>query len=178
MPGPYLIQKNVIMAVFEQNSSILMSFWPKDEGIRDEGRRTREEEIRIITIANEILGVELEFMKEDSPIQKKSYAFSLSVVSLYKKLKNKNEFVFATQILKSGTSIGANVEEAVGAQSKKDFFMKITIAYKEARETNYWLRLLKDSDYISNTDAVNLINEVQELLRLLGTIQKTVKRNS
>lgn len=80
---------------------------------------------RIRAIVNEILAVELEFMKEDSPIQKKSYAFSLSIVRLYKKLrnKNKNEFVLATQILKSGTSIGANVEEAVGAQSRKDFFI-------------------------------------------------------
>ena len=54
--------------------------------------------------------------------------------------------------------------------------MKITIAYKEARETNYWLRILKDSDYISNSEALDLINDVQELLKLLGTIQKTVKR--
>ena len=139
--------------------------------MKDEGRR-------IGAVVNEIPVVELEFMKEDSPIQKKSYTFSLSIVKLCRKLKNKNEFVLATQILKSGTSIGANVEEAVGAQSRKDFFMKITIAYKEARETNYWLRILKDSDYISNSDALDLINDVQELLKLLGTIQKTVKRNS
>jgi len=116
-------------------------------------------------------------MKEDSPIQIKSYEFSLSIVELYKNLKQQKEFVLATQILKSGTSIGANVEEAVGAQSGKDFFMKMTIAYKEARETNYWLRILKDSDYINKSEALELINKVQELLKLLGTIQKTVLKN-
>ena len=116
-------------------------------------------------------------MKEESPIQKKSYAFSLSIVKLYQKLKSENEFVLAQQILKSGTSIGANVEEAVGAQCGKDFFMKMTIAYKEARETNYWLRILKDSNYIGLTESSKLINDVHELLKLLGTIQKTVKQN-
>jgi len=80
--------------------------------------------------------------------------------------------------LKSGTSIGANVEEAVGAQSRKDFFMKITIAYKEARETSYWIKLLKDSGYIDQPDASNLIEDVNEILKLLNTIRKTVKSNS
>ncbi len=116
-------------------------------------------------------------MKEESPIQKRSFAFSLSIVKLYQKLKSENEFVLAGQILKSGTSIGANVEEAVGAQSGKDFFMKITIAYKEARETMYWIRILKDCDYIKKGEALELLDKVQELLKLLGTIQKTVKQN-
>lgn len=92
----------------------------------------------------EIAKQELVLMKYQSPIQSKSYKFSILIINLYQKLQEKNEFVLARQILKSGTSIGANVEEAVGAQSGKDFFRKITIAYKEARETNYWLRLLRD----------------------------------
>lgn len=116
-------------------------------------------------------------MKDESPIQRKSYTFALSIIKLCDKLKTENEYILAGQILKSGTSIGANVEEAIGAQSSKDFFMKITIAYKETRETMYWLRLLKDCDLISQDEASKMICDVQELLKLLGTIQKTVKRN-
>ena len=101
----------------------------------------------------------------------------MAIVNLYQELKEKREFVFAHQILKSGTSIGANVNEAVGAQSRKDFYMKITIAYKEAKETNYWLRLLRDSKYIDRKQSSKLINDVNEILKLLTTIRKTVKRN-
>ena len=87
----------------------------------------------------------------------------------------KRELVLSKQILKSGTSIGANIEEAVGGQSKRDFFMKITIAYKEARETKYWLRLLKDSDFLDKECALKMISKVDELLRIIGSIQKTTK---
>lgn len=125
----------------------------------------------------EIAKQELVLMKYQSPIQSKSYKFSILIINLYQKLQEKNEFVLARQILKSGTSIGANVEEAVGAQSGKDFFMKITIAYKEARETNYWLRLLRDCNYIDHEESLKLINDIEELLKLLTSIQKTVKRN-
>lgn len=117
-------------------------------------------------------------MRDESPIQRKSYAFSLSVINLYRKLQGQNEFVLARQVLKSGTSIGANVEEAIGAQTQKDFYMKITIAFKEARETNYWLRLLRDSNYINKEESSKLLNDVTELLKLLVTIQKTVKRTT
>ena len=79
----------------------------------------------------------------DNIIQKKSFQFSLNIISLYKKLKNEREFIISKQLLKSGTSIGANVEEAIAAQSRKDFINKMSIAYKEARETNYWLKLQK-----------------------------------
>ncbi len=88
-------------------------------------------------------------MKKDNVIKEKSYAFALRIIKLYKYLcKEKNEFVLSKQILRSGTSIGANIEEAVGSQSQKDFIAKLSIAYKESRETHYWIRLLKDSDYI------------------------------
>jgi four helix bundle protein len=81
----------------------------------------------------------------DNVIQEKSYIFAIRIVRLYKYLiKQQKEFVLAKQILRSGTSIGANIEEAIGGQSKKDFLSKLSIAYKEARETNYWLRILKD----------------------------------
>ena len=83
-------------------------------------------------------------MKEENIIQTKSYAFAVRIVRLHKHLINtKKEYVLSKQILRSGTSIGANVEEAIGGQSKADFIHKLAIAYKEARETSYWLRLLQ-----------------------------------
>jgi len=85
--------------------------------------------------------------------------------------------VLGQQILKSGTSIGANVEEAIGAQSRKDFFMKMTIAYKEARESNYWLMLLREGGYLSAKKAESMLNDNQEILKLLGSIQKAIRRN-
>jgi len=89
-------------------------------------------------------------MKDDNIIQIKSYAFAVRIVKAYQFLSNdKKEFVLSKQLLRCGTSIGANVEEAIGGQSDKDFFAKLSIAYKEARETHYWIRLLKDTDYLS-----------------------------
>jgi len=80
-------------------------------------------------------------------VQDKSYAFALKIIGLCENLRvQKKEYVLSQQILKSGTSIGANVEEAIGGQSEKDFLAKMNIAYKEARESKYWLRLLKDSN--------------------------------
>jgi len=81
------------------------------------------------------------------------------------------------QLLRCGTSIGANIEEAIGGQSSKDFFAKLTISYKEARETHYWIRLLKDTSYLSLEEADSLLKDVDELLRIIGSIQKTI-RNS
>ena len=117
-------------------------------------------------------------MKKDNIVQIKSYAFSIRIVNLYKYLsQEKREFVLSKQLLRSGTSIGANVEEAIGGQSRKDFFAKLTIAYKEARESHYWIRLLRDTDYLSEEEANGLVKDVEELLKIIGSIQKTV-RNS
>ncbi|WP_246035832.1 four helix bundle protein [Winogradskyella algicola] len=91
-------------------------------------------------------------MKENI-IATKTYNFAISIVNLSKALVSKNEYVLSRQILKSGTSIGANVEEAIGGISKKDFRAKMSISYKEARETHYWLRILRDTNYIT-TDVV------------------------
>ena len=111
-------------------------------------------------------------MKEKNLIRDKSYQFALKIINVFKHLqKDKNEFVLSKQLLKSGTSIGANIEEAIGGQTKKDFFTKITIAYKEARETNYWIRLLRDSHYLSDEVAQQLLNDCNEILKILGTIQ-------
>jgi four helix bundle protein len=89
-------------------------------------------------------------MKKDNVIQIKSYNFAIRIVELYKDLSvNKREFILSKQLLRSGTSIGANIEEAIGRQSRKDFYAKLTISYKEARESHYWIRLLKDTNYLS-----------------------------
>jgi len=109
-------------------------------------------------------------------IQEKSYAFAIRTVKLYKYLiEEKRERVLSKQILRSGTAIGANVEEAIGGQSRKDFVSKLSIAYKEARETNYWLRILMDTGYIKEKDALSLIQDCDELLKIIGSIQKTVR---
>jgi len=108
-------------------------------------------------------------MKENI-IAVKSYAFAILIVELYKKLLTQNEYILSKQILKSGTSIGANVEEAIGGISKKDFHAKMSIAYKEARETNYWLRLLKDTHYISQTEFESLNNNLTSILKILFKI--------
>jgi len=117
-------------------------------------------------------------MKKDNVIQIKSYDFAVRIVKLYKHLsQEKKEFVLSKQLLRSGTSIGANIEEAIGGQSRKDFFAKLTIAYKEARESHYWIRLLKDTDFLSNKESKSLITDIEEILKIIGSIQKTI-RNS
>lgn len=108
-------------------------------------------------------------MKENI-IAVKSYVFAILIVELYKKLLTQNEYILSKQILKSGTSIGANVEEAIGGISKKDFRAKMSIAYKEARETNYWLRLLKDTHYISQTEFKSLNNNLTSILKIIFKI--------
>ncbi|MFH1896080.1 MAG: four helix bundle protein [bacterium] len=118
-------------------------------------------------------------MKKDNLILNKSYQFSLRVIKLYRFLsEKKREFVLSKQVLRSGTGIGANVEEAIGAQSKKDFVSKMSIAYKETRETRYWIRLLKDSQYVDERAAESLLNDCEELCKIIGAIQKTSKINS
>lgn len=113
-------------------------------------------------------------MKENL-IATKTYSFAVKIVNLNKKLISKNEFVLSRQILKSGTSIGANVEEAIGGLSKKDFRAKMSISYKEARETNYWLRLLKDTEYISIEDFNEFNEELSSILKILFRIIESSK---
>ena len=117
-------------------------------------------------------------MKKDNIIQEKSYDFAVRTVNLYKHLsQERKEFVLSKQLLRSGTSIGANIEEAIGGQSRKDFYAKLTIAYKEARETHYWIRLLKDTGFLSKDTAQSFLNDTEEMLKIIGSIQKTI-RNS
>ena len=115
-------------------------------------------------------------MKNDNLIQTESYNFAVKIIRLYQFLtKEKKEFILSKQILRCGTSIGANIEEAIGGQSGKDFFAKITISYKEARETHFWLRLLYDTDYITIEKKDELLNDVEKILRIIGSIQKTMR---
>jgi four helix bundle protein len=109
-------------------------------------------------------------------VQEKSYAFALKIVLLGRKLaKEDKEFLISSQIIRSGTSIGANIEESIGAQSTSDFIHKISISYKEARETLYWLRLLTDSGFLRSEQSDTLIKDCEELLKILTAIQKTSK---
>lgn len=113
---------------------------------------------------------------KDNIIQTKTFEFAVRIINLYRFLSTeKKEFVVSKQVLRSGTSIGANVEEAIGGQSKNDFSAKLAIAYKEARETKYWLRLLHATGYIENQMFESLMNDMEEILRIIGSIQKTMK---
>lgn len=105
-------------------------------------------------------------------IVEKTFAFSLSIIHLYKRLQADHETVISKQLLSSGTSIGANVEESTAGQTKKDFITKMSIASKEARETKYWLKLLQESQ-LAKGDYTSYINEVDEIIRILTSIVKT-----
>lgn len=114
-------------------------------------------------------------MKENV-IQQKSFQFAVRIINLYKYLINdKREFVLSKQLLRSGTSIGANIEESIGGQSEKDFLAKLSISYKEARETIYWLKLLKETEYISEVEFESIHNEAEEICRILAKIIITLK---
>ena len=104
----------------------------------------------------------------------KSFSFALRIVKLNKYLrKTHKEQVISNQILRSGTSIGANMEEADAAQSEKDFFAKTCIAFKEARETRYWLKLLKASEYLPADAADSIMKDCEEIIKILSSIKKT-----
>ena len=106
-------------------------------------------------------------------IEEKSFDFAVRIVKLYRHLNNeKKEFTLSKQLLRSGTSIGANVTEAQKAQSPADFNAKLNIALKEANETEYWLRLLKATDYISISEYDSINNDIQEILSILVAICK------
>ena len=106
-----------------------------------------------------------------SIIEEKSFNYAKSVITLYNKLVNeKNEYVMSKQLLRCGTSIGANVSEAQDAQSRNDFISKMGIALKESNETKYWLRLLYEMGYISNEDYIQCYNECCEIHKVITSI--------
>ena len=117
-------------------------------------------------------------MKENI-VMRKSFAFSVRIVNLQKYLVGKkHEFVISRQICKSGTSIGANVAEAQRAQSTADFVAKLKIALKEANETQYWLNLLYETDYLTGREFQSLHNDLVEILKILTAICKHYPQNN
>ena len=111
-------------------------------------------------------------------LRDKSYAFALRIIKLYKYLcSEKKEYVISKQVLKAGTSIGALVRESEFAQSKADFVSKLSIALKEANETDYWLSLLKDSEYITEEMYNSIAPDAVELIKMLTSSIKTAKNN-
>ncbi len=115
-------------------------------------------------------------MKKENVIREKSYNFALRIIKLFQYLsETKKEKVLSRQLLRSGTSIGAMVEEAIQAESKADFVHKLVIANKEANETNYWLRLLRDSGFLNVKEAESILFDCDEVQRILTSIIKTSK---
>jgi len=111
-----------------------------------------------------------------NPLREKSYQFALRVVKAYKHLTvESREFVLSKQFLRAGTSIGANIAEANQAQSRPDFISKLSIALKEAVETEYWLNLLSDAEYLTTSQSTSLIVDCQEIIKMLVAAIKTSK---
>ena len=119
----------------------------------------------------------MSLMKQnDSIVGRKSYDFALAIIKLYKNLSTeKREFILSKQVLRSGTSIGANINEALSGESKRDFIHKMSISLKEARETAYWLNLLSDSGFIEKGEYNILIFSCNELMKILSSIIITTK---
>jgi len=118
----------------------------------------------------------VECMKTENKILTMSFDFALQSISLYKVLIEKKEYVLSKQFLRSATSVGANIEEANAAQTKKDFISKMSIASKEARETRYWLRLL-DKSRLVNLDYSQYLNSVEHIINVLTKIVKTTQES-
>ncbi len=115
-------------------------------------------------------------MKNDNVVQIKSYAFAVRIIKVFKCLSaQKKEFVLSKQLLRCGTSIGANVRESEHAQSKADFIHKLSISLKEANETEYWLDLLYETNYLTDEEFRNVKNKNIEILKLLTSIINTSK---
>ncbi len=110
-----------------------------------------------------------------SIVEEKSFRFAVRIVNLFKFLSEKKEFVLSKQILRSGTSIGANVCEALDAQSDKDFVAKMSIALKECSETMYWIRLLAETEYITPEQFDSIYKDANEIRKILISIVKTSK---
>jgi len=114
---------------------------------------------------------------DENVIVVKSKAFALRIIKMYKYLcDEKKEFVLSKQVLRSGTSIGANVKEGVRGQTKPDFYAKLNISLKEASETEYWLELLHESNYLPENDFQSIYNDCKELIKILTAITKTQRK--
>ncbi|MDA3943477.1 MAG: four helix bundle protein [Bacteroidetes bacterium] len=115
-------------------------------------------------------------MKKDNIVRDRSFEFALKIIELYRQMTEQKEFVLSKQILRSGTSIGANIEEASAGYSKKDYAAKISIASREARETRYWLRLI-DKCQIAKVDVKKYLDKIEHSMNILTAIIKTSQAN-
>lgn len=128
-----------------------------------------------LVIQNEKFKIKNMSAVKENVIQTKSFQFSLKIIELFRKLQAGREYIISKQLIRSGTSIGANVEEAIAGQSKKDFLSKLSISLKEARETHYWLRLLKESE-LTNLNVDAYLDASFELISILSAIVKTTRQ--
>lgn len=113
----------------------------------------------------------------DNIVVSKSFNFAIDTINIYKYLCSKNEYVLSKQLLRSGTSIGANIREANDGQSKKDFLSKMNIALKEVKETEYWIELLIETNYLDLKQHNQYLLNCKELCRILNSIVKSTKRS-
>ncbi len=117
-------------------------------------------------------------MKDNNIVAEKSFAFAIRIVRLHEYLcEDKRKYTLSKQLLRSGTSIGANISEAVQAQSKKDFVSKMNIALKECAETQYWIRLFAATNYLAKSESESILSDCVELGKLLTSIVKTSSEN-
>lgn len=115
-------------------------------------------------------------MAKSNVLQEKSYNFAIRIVKLAQFLREKkSEYILSKQLIRSGTSIGANIEEASGVQSDSDFISKLHISLKEAKESHYWIRLLRDTDFITQAQAESMLTDLNEIITLLTRSLKTLK---
>ena len=115
-------------------------------------------------------------MKKENVVMSKSYTFALRIIKIYKYLvAEKKEYVLSKQLLRSGTAIGALIKEGEHAQSKADFLNKMNVSLKEANETEYWIELLRDSEYLSTSVSFSLLSDIAEIIRILISIVKSTK---
>lgn len=115
-------------------------------------------------------------MNKNNPVVDKSKAFALRIIKMYKYLtETKKEYILSKQVLRSGTSVGANIREGIRGQSKPDFYSKLNISLKEAEETLYWLELLYESDYLPEVEYKSIYSDCEEIVKLLVSITKTQK---
>ena len=115
-------------------------------------------------------------MNSNNIIEQKSFKFALAIIELYKILQYRKEYVISKQLLRCGTSVGANVQEATAAQTKRDFITKMSVASKEARETRYWLTLLNESKLVT-LDYSEYLNSSEEIIKILTAIVKTAQNS-
>ena len=115
-------------------------------------------------------------MENKNVIMEKSFAFALQIIEYTEEMESQKKYVLSRQLLRSGTSIGANIREAQSCESRADFIHKLSIALKEANETEYWLMLLHDTDYLDGKSFQSIIIDCRELIKLLVSIIKTAKK--